>query len=816
MEQCYQLYRVYYEIPPYKCINKSIRSPAFGIAACQDMLIGGQSHFTFSKTIYLNTNRQIMRRILLLFSFFFTLGTVLMAQEISGRVTDAVTGEALPGVTVFAKGTTSGAFTDEGGNYRLEVPEGTTVLVFNYVGKERVEIPIEGRRQIDVGMRGNFTLDEVVVTAYGTQTKREITGSVVSLQSEEIEKIQNSHVVQGLVGKIAGVQIIQQSGQPGAGPSVRFRGIGSVNASNAPLYVVDGVPYNGNINAIAAQDIESMTFLKDASANALYGSRGANGVIMITTKRGAKQGVEVSFDGRIGVNNRAVPDYDVITDPGQYYEAWYDRHRLGLINQGTDPAEAASLAASTLISGGDFSLGYNNFNVADDQVIDPATGKLNPAANLLYQDSWRDELFSQSVRQEAHVSVRSKTDNIGTMFSMGYLKDGGYALNSGFDRITGRAALDYEVNRWLDIGGNVNYANTKQDAPIQNVGSATYSNLFSWARNVAPIYPVYARDENGDVMLDGNGERIFDFGELDDGIPGVRPYGAFNNPVATSLLDIDNNTIDNLSARVYGKVQFLQDFTFTYNISADYVAGNITSFATPIGGDAKGVNGRLTTTATKALTIANQQLLDWKKSFGNHSLSVLLGHESNQYDFSLLRAQKTEALLSDLPVLNGATNIQYAQGYEREYAVEGYFSRFNYDYNNRYFINASYRRDGSSVFHPDSRWGNFFGLGAAWDLSQEAFLENANWLASLRLKASFGQQGNDAIQYENNLTITGDLDNRNYYAYVDQFNVVNAGGGVPGVSFVALGNSNLVWETSTNINAGFDAGFFKKQIEYQC
>lgn len=754
-----------------------------------------------------------MRRLLLLtVTFLFGMSGLWAQATVKGKVTDASSGDPLPGVAVSVKGTTVGMFTDQDGAYTLDVPDGFGVLVFNYIGKETREVPIEGRSTVDVKMQDNFSLDEVVVTAYGSQRKREITGSVVSVGSDQIEKIQNSHVVQGLTGKVAGVQIIAQSGQPGDGPSIRFRGIGSVNASNEPLYVVDGIPFNGNINAIAAQDIESMTFLKDASANALYGSRGANGVIIITTKKGKKNGVQITLDARLGRNDRAVPDYDVITDPGQYYAAWYDRHRIGLINQGASPEDAAAQAAAELISGGDFSLGYNNYNLPDDQVLDPATGMVRSGAQLLYQDLWEEELFSPSTRAETYLSVRSKTDKIGTYFSLGYLDDAGYAINSGFERITGRASIDYDVNNWLDLGANVNYANTAQDAPIQNVGSATYSNLFSWARNVAPIYPVYGRDENGDFIRDESGDRIYDFGEEGDGIPGVRPYGAFNNPVATSLLDIDNNTIDNLSARVYGKVNFLRDFTFTYNFSIDYVGGNITTFATPIGGDASGVNGRLTTTATKMLTVANQQLLDWSRTFGDHTFSVLLGHESNNYEFSLMRAQKTEALLNDLPVLNNATNIQYAQGYERYYAVEGYFSRLNYDFRNKYFLNASFRRDGSSVFHPDSRWGSFYGLGVAWDVSQESFMGGASFINSLRLKASFGQQGNDALQYENNRTITGDNDNRNYYAYVDQFDVVNAGGGVPGVSFVALGNPNLVWETSTNINAGFDAVLFNNRL----
>ena len=373
---------------------------------------------------------------------------------------------------------------------------------------------------------------------------------------------------------------------------------------------------------------------------------------------------------------------------------------------GVDPADAANQAASELISGGEFSLGYNNFDVADDMVVDPATGQVRQGANLLYQDKWADELFENSTRSETYLSISNNADNVGTFFSVGYLNDEGYALNSGFDRYTGRGAIDYNVNDHIDIGGSINYARTEQDAPVQNVGSSTYSNLFSWARNVAPIYPVYGRDEAGANILDTDGNQVYDFGQANDGIPGVRPYGAFNNPVATSLLDIDKNTRNNISSRVYTKIKFLTDFKFTYNFSADLVNSDIIAFATPIGGDASGVNGRLTSTNSNLKSFANQQFLEYSKSIDNHTFGILIGHESNQRDFSSLSAQKTEALITDLPVLNNAANIQYATGSENFYRVEGYLSRLNYDFNDRYFFNASFRRDGSSVFSSDNRWGN--------------------------------------------------------------------------------------------------------------
>lgn len=755
-------------------------------------------------------NQAMKKLLLLLCVSLVAIGATLAQRTVTGTVTDEA-GDPLIGANVLVKGTTAGTVTDFDGSFTLNVPEGGEVLAISYTGYANQEVDLNSTTHFEITMNvDRMLLDEVVVTAYGSQRKREITGAVTSVKSEEVEKIQTSNVVQGLSGKVPGVQIINQSGQPGDAPTVRFRGIGSVNASNNPLYVVDGVPFAGNINAIAPQDIESITFLKDASANALYGSRGANGVIVITTKKAKTEGLVVSVDARLGVNSRAVPEYDIIEDPGEFYEVWFDRIRIGYINQDSTPAQAAQIAASGLVNG-PFGLGYNNYDVADDQIVDPNTGMLNPNANLLYHDDWLEEMFDNSIRKETYVSLQSKQNNVNSFLSFGYLDDEGYAVNSGFERVSGRASFTFDVSEALQIGASANYANTIQDAPIQNVASNTYSNLFSWARNIAPIYPAYAYDENGDRIYNDDGSTLYDFGTNDDGIPGVRPYGGSLNALATSVYDIDQNILDNLSGRAYATINFLQDFSFTYNFSADYIGSNITALATPIGGDAATVDGRLTTTSNRHLSLAHQQLLSWSKGFGDHTISLLAAHESSDFNFRLVRGQKTSVLVSDVPSLNNATNTVYLEGFEKDYRIEGFLFRANYDFREKLFVNASYRRDGSSVFHPDNRWGNFYGVGVAYDIGRE-FFADASVVSNLRLKVSYGQQGNDAILYEDNRTIIGDGDNRNYYAYRNQYDVVNAGGGVPGVQFVTLGNPELVWETSTNINAGFEMGLLNDRI----
>ncbi len=738
---------------------------------------------------------------------------ISFAQEktISGTVIDE-SGLPLPGTTVLVKGTSSGTSSDFDGKYSIKAKQGD-ILVFSFVGYTAQEATIGSSSIVNVTMLEDAAaLEEVVVVAYGTQKKEEITGSVTTLKTEQLSDIPTASVVQGLVGQVSGVQIINQSGAPGADPTVRFRGIGSINSSSAPLYVVDGVVFNGNLNSINPQDIDSMTFLKDASANALYGSRGANGVVIITTKKGGSERLEVTFDTKVGFNDRAVPEYDIISSSGRYYEAVFDRTRLDLINNGQSPADAAQAAAATIVTNPNFPLGYNSYDVPEGQIIDPLTGRINPSANLLYQDSWIDESYLTGVRHENYLSLRFRNEKLSTFFSVGHLDDEGIIVNSGFERVTARLNTEFQAKEWLKFSAGLNYSNTVADNPLGGFTSGNVSNISGWARGTAPIYPVYSRDANGNVILDSNGNRLFDFGLGTGGAVGTRPsFKSNSNPVGTSQLDVNDNVSDNISGRFSVSTKFLKDFEFTYNVSADLTLANITRYATPEGGDAFNFNGRITTRSNRGLTIAHQQLLNWNKDLGNHSLSVLLGHESNDYNFRLLAGQVTETVITGLPVVNNGANIQFLTGYQKDYSVEGYFSRLTYDFSDKYFLNASFRRDGTSVFSPDNRWGNFYGLGGAWSVHKENFF-NVPWVNNLRLKASFGQQGNDAIFYEDDRRIVGDQDRRNYYAYTDQFDIINAGGNIPGITFFQLGNQDLVWETSTNINAGLEFSLFDNRL----
>jgi TonB-linked SusC/RagA family outer membrane protein len=391
---------------------------------------------------------------------------------------------------------------------------------------------------------------------------------------------------------------------------------------------------------------------------------------------------------------------------------------------------------------------------------------------------------------------------------VGYLKDEGYTINSNFKRATVRANVDYNVTTKIKVGTNLNFANTDQNAPISQVGSATYSNLFSWARNIAPIYPVWERDASGNFVNDDNGQRVYDFNDSGD-----RPYGANLNPYATTLLNTNLNEENKFGARGYVSIDFFKDFNFRYNLGYDLLSGYYLNITTGEGGDDEGVNGRNSTATSNDYTITNQQLLSWKKTFGSHSLDILVGHESSDYKSKMLAGQKSGAVIPNLPILSNATKYVYVDGYNDLYNVEGYFSRLNYNYKEKYFINASFRRDGSSVFAPENRWGNFYGFGAAWSIMKESFFPKSKVITNLRIKGSYGEQGNDNIFYPASSQIShrsyfGSA--RNYYAYQTQYEIVPDAEGNASVLTVYQGNRDIKWEKSANMNVGFEIELFNK------
>ncbi|MDR2362529.1 MAG: TonB-dependent receptor, partial [Prevotellaceae bacterium] len=688
------------------------------------------------------------------------------------------------------KGTTVAVLTDGEGRYTITVPENTT-LVFSFVGMQTQEVEVGGRTVINMELIAEAKrLEDVIVVAYGTTTKEKFTGAVAVVKNDKLAKEQSSNVSKSLEGKVSGLQTFSSSGQPGSGASINIRGIGSISASQSPLIVLDGMPYEGSLNSINNADIESISVLKDAAASSLYGARGSNGVIMVTTKKGKTGKPQVTIENKTGFNDRAIPPYSVVESPKDYYELiWESIRNRRMYSQGLSAVNAGIYASESLVS----TLGnYNVYNVPDNQLVDPLTGRLNPNGILLYQDNWYDEALSRGLRQETTLSIRGGTEKTKYYASLNYLYDNSYTVNSNFQRLSGRINMDQEVTSWFKMGANLAVANTTSNSP--NVGSTTLSSIFFTGQMIAPIYPVYRRDANGNMMYNQHtGEVLYDYGTTEGH---ARTFASNSNAIAQQERDIRKYTSDVFNAKAYATISFLKDFQFTTNISIDSFNDNVVAFQTPDGGDAENVGGRGTKQMTRYYVINANQLLNWTKTFNDdHHVEVLLGHETKTDNQSYLVAQREKFFIPTNPELANAAALVDATGSSAGYSLEGYFGQVRYDYKSKYLFSASYRRDASSRFHLDSRWGDFWSVGASWRAKEEGFLKEADWLNELKIKASYGTQGNDNIG--------------NNEPYKDQYQVVNQDGEI-GLSYVFRGNPDITWEKSKNLNIGFETRLFDK------
>ena len=555
-----------------------------------------------------NLKLKCMRKLIGLFALLTLLGLQVgfaQTREITGTVIDKNDGSPLPGVSVRVKGNmTLGTATDINGKFSLRVAP-DAILIISYIGMQTQEVAVAGKTNITIEMAPSAeALDEVLVVAYGTAKASSFTGSAKTVSSEKLAKIQTSSITKALEGASAGVQVVSASGQPGENATIRIRGVGSINASNDPLYVVDGIPYAGYLNSINPADIESMTILKDAAANSLYGSRAANGVIVITTKKGKAGQPRVSLDLKWGINSRGIPSYDVMTNPGQYYEAAWMALRNNLQYKGGLSVDNANAEASrTLVSelGG-----YNNYSVADDQLI--INGKLNPAAKLLYHDDWADEAFSNKLRQEYQFSYQGGSDKTKYYMSLGFLDDKGYVEKSGFRRYNARVNLDQEITHWFKAGANLSYANTVQNFP--NSGTSAYANQFMFSQGIAPIYPVYLYDREGNKQYDKNGDVIYDYG-TESRFGYSRKYASNSNPIATQVLDIHDYKTDVFDGNTYMEVNFLKDFKFRANLAYYNSNRKDIDYQNALYGDAKNVGGRAYHYQYKRDVLTFNQILSW-------------------------------------------------------------------------------------------------------------------------------------------------------------------------------------------------------------
>ena len=747
-----------------------------------------------------------MKKIKLFFTALVLLisAVALSAQNVTvnGTVLDDA-GNPVVGANVVLQGSrTVYTLTDFAGAFKLSVPS-NGALEISCLGYESQTVAVNGQTTLNVVLQSdNQMLDETIVVAYGTATKSSFTGSAAMVDEETISRKLSSKVTSALAGTTPGVQIISSSGDPtGSGQTIRIRGIGSMSASSSPLIVVDGVPYEGSISNINPNDVESMSVLKDASASAIYGNRGANGVILITTKKGKAGDAQVRFDARFGSNSRLIPQYDVISDPAEYYETYYKLMYNKYYYTGHSIAESYAYADANLFNENNGGLGYQVYTVPDGQKLVGNNFKLNPNAKLGYSDGeyyytpddWYKETFHNSFRQEYNVSVSGASDRFNYYGGVSYLNDGGIVYNSGYQRYTARLNAEYQAKDWIRIVTNMSYSYSDSD----NVSSGSWGssgNAFYIANNIGPIYPLYVRDADGNIMTEG-GRTVYDSNNTNFKRP---------NFVGNAIRDLYNDKYKSYADVLVGKWGIiLTPFKgFSINANLGLTDDNTRwNYLYSQFGSSQSTDGTAYVGHSRMFAINQQYLAEYKFDIAekNH-FDILVGYEQYKRKSQSLSGENDHLfnpLVGELDNADGSDSKQVSSS-TSTYVSEGILSRLQYDFNGTIFVSASYRRDASSRFAPGHRWGNFGSIGGAWLISQEKFF-NVSFVDMLKFKISYGVQGNDNL---------GGL-----YPWSDQYqHSYNSATGEYSLALSYKGNENLTWETSKAFNTGFDFELFHGRL----
>ena len=738
-----------------------------------------------------------------------------MAQvtKVTGVVVDADTEEPIIGASVLVKGTTIGTITDIDGKYEINnIPAGSKSLMISFVGMRTVEVPITTSAPQKIVMRPDAqVIDEVVVVAYGTAKKSSFTGSASTVGAQTIEKRAITNVTSALEGNTTGVQVTAATGQPGEAASIRIRGFGSVNASSAPLYVVDGAVYNGNVGDINPADIESMTILKDAASTSLYGSSAGNGVVLITTKKGkGNGGTNFNLTINQGFSNRAYKDYATV-GLMDYYPMQWEMMKNSYITSGKSASEAAQLASAKI---GD-KLVYNPFKgIANDQIV-MTDGTMNPSAsmdNLKWGDDldWEDAAFSTGHRQEYNLSYTTKTDKSDTYASVAYLDDKGYMMKTNFERYSGRLNYNVYPTKWFKTGLNLALTRVVSDySTSTSNSSSSYNNLTRFIRGMAPIYPVHAHNLETGAYVDAAGNPTTDPSQYIYDYDGQRIANAGRDALAETEFNHRYNARNNQNATTYVSFFPIEGLTLTANYSYNNYDLRRSIYENPWVGDGTAGPGRQSQTNSRTTTQTLNQLISYNKDFGKHTVDVMLGHENYSYKYEYSYGQKLGEIVHGIYEFGNFVSIASMESQTDEYKKEGYFARLNYDYADKYYISASYRHDGSSRFHKDNRWGDFWSFGASWRVSEEEFMKDITWVNSLKLRASYGETGNDQIL---------DSDGYNsYYPFQTLYTLGKNNGTEPGVFFFDIANSDLKWETQVSTDFGIEFSLFDRlngTVEY--
>ena len=723
------------------------------------------------------------RLMMFLVGLFLSLGTALAQTEISGTVVSSDDGQPVVGASILVAGTQTGTVTDVDGNFRLSVRSGAK-LVVSYVGMLTKTVSASNGMKVTLSP-DDKGLDEVVVVAYGTAKRQSITGSVAVVDSKKISDRISTTVTGALEGSAPGVQVNNSYGEPGATPKIHIRGVGTlVSGADQPLYIVDGTPFEGNIAELNPSDIESMSVLKDASSAALYGNRAANGVVLITTKKAkftTKPNITVKMDQ--GFYRRGIAEYDRL-GPDQWMEASWQAMRNYALSGGivTNDAAAAAYATQHLIP--DY-VKRNIYDAADGALFD-ANGKLTAKMRPGYDDlDWQKAVERTGHRQEYNLSAAVANDRYNIYSSAGYLNEQGYTLNSGYERFTGRINTNYHANKWLELGMNLSGTSSVRSFNADANGNF-FANPFYVTRYMTPVYPVYLHNADGTYVLDADGNKQYDT---------TSEYLNNRNLPYEMQMDMDRIRRNVLDGLIYANVSLPYGFTLTGKVDLNHSNTNRQTYNNPVIGDGASNNGRLTERSNQYISYTGQELLNWDHNFDLHHIDVLLGHENYSWNRKYHRVMNTNGAINGLRALSNFVLNADTEGYFEDYRTESYLGRLRYNYDEKYFLDFSLRRDGSSKFHKDKRWGNFFSAGVNWNIKKEKFMEKVKWVDALRARASYGEVGNDAAV--------------NLYGYQALYYITKNGGN-PALVRQKLAALDLKWETTQTFDFGVEGTLFDR------
>ncbi len=741
---------------------------------------------------------------MMLAGLFLSVGISLAQTKVTGTVVSYEDNEPIIGATIQVVGNAGvGTITDYDGNFTLDVPEGMKTLRITYVGMEPLEVAVS-TKTLRIQLRNDVhTLDEVVVVAYGTQKKTSLTGSIQEVKSEAIELRPTSSVASALEGSVTGVQVNSTVGAPGEDPQIRIRGVGTVNGSSSPLYILDGVPYSGSISDLNPQDIESMSVLKDAASAALYGNRASNGVILITTKKGKQGKMNITFDVKQGTYSRGIAEYDRL-GAREWMEAQWLNMKNNRMAAGDDAATAGAYASKHLIAD---RLQLNIFDKADEALF-TADGKLVSDARIkgTYGEDldWYKQAIGHGYRQEYNFNANGATEKSDYLVSLGYLDEQGYLKTSGFDRLSARLSGNIQPAEWLKVGVSLNATHQNFNAGY-GTGNAN-TNPFNFCRKISPIYPVHAHDmTTGEYYLDGMGNLMYDGGSYidpDGQVVHTRNQYPDRHIIWENQLNTDKIIRNTVNSIAYANIILPYNFTLSLKGSLNLSNDSENKYYSAVIGDGKANNGRLRRTDVRQKNYTFQQQLHWRQEFGVHSVDALLGHESYKLTRNYMASGKDSEIVPNLTNLLNFTQFAQLYDYNDNYALESYLGRVRYGYDSRYNIEFSFRRDGSSRFAKNARWGNFWSTGASWVISNEKFMKQYDWVNYLKLRADYGEVGNDS--------------GSGLYGYMALYQQdVHAGKGAYYIS--QLPNEDLKWETGQSWGVAIEGRLFNKlnfNVEY--